>query len=111
MECNVLKMAKDRLRHASQGGHMATAECLTSINTSHITEVLEFANSILRRHNDDELSSRKLRLESYLEMNPVHRGADYDEIVQTALSDLTAAVHLHLNRGEQKAVSVFELGA
>jgi hypothetical protein len=90
---------------------MATVECLTSINTSHIAEVLEVANSILRRHSNDELSCRKLRLESYLEMNPVHRGADYREIVQTALSDLTAAVHLHLNREEQAATPVFNLGA
>ena len=90
---------------------MATAECLTSINTFHITEVLEVANSILRRHNDDELSSRKRRLESYLEINPVHRGSDYDAIVQAALSGLTVAVHLHLNRQEQATAPVFDLGA
>ena len=90
---------------------MATAERLTTIDPSHISEVLEVANSILRRHSDDELSHQKLRLESYLEVNPVHRGADYDEIVQTALSDLTAAVHLHLNREVKAAASRFDLGA
>jgi hypothetical protein len=90
---------------------MATAERLTSFNTSHISEVLEVANSILRRHRDDELNRQKLRLESYLELNPVHRGGDYDEIVQVALSDLTAAVHLHLNGEVQATGSPFNLGA
>jgi hypothetical protein len=90
---------------------MATAERFTTIDPSHISEVLEVANSILGRHSDDELARRKLRLESYLEMDPVHRGADYHEILQTALSDLTASVHLHLNREVQAAASRFDLGA
>jgi hypothetical protein len=76
---------------------MATAATPTVIESSHASEVLEVASSILQRHRDEDLAKKTFVMRGYLEMSKMHPERDYREALNKALADLTGAVHLHLN--------------
>ena len=76
---------------------MATAATPTVIESSHASEVLEVASSILQRHRDEDLAKKTFVMRGYLEMSKMHPERDYCDALNKALADLTGAVHLHLN--------------
>ena len=90
---------------------MATAARLANIDTSYISEILEVANSILRRHADHELTRNKVLLESCLEADAIESEAGHNNRLQNALSALTVTVHRHLNVEMEAVASLFVLGA
>ena len=87
---------------------MATAVTPTSIDLSHVSEVLEVALSILQRHRDEHLAKKTLIMQGFLEMSQRYPEQDYRASIQRALAELTGAVHLHLNgelhRSEERRV-------
>jgi len=91
---------------------MATAAAISTANAinsnpSQVSEVLEVAKSILRRHQDTELAQKLFVMQEYLEISPMHPERDYSEALQNALADLTAAVQLHLNTELEAMISLF----
>ena len=68
----------------------------SGMDLSHATEILEVARALYQRTNDDALMQKMAVLKSYLGLGQVYRGGDYDDGFQTALADLTDAVHSHL---------------
>jgi len=74
---------------------------------SHISEVLEVAHSILRRHQDHDLAQKTFVMQEYLDLQRKRPGLDCREPLHTALADLTAAVHRHLNAEVEAVVTMF----
>ena len=68
----------------------------SGMDLSHATEILEVARALYQRTNDDALMQKMAVLKSYLGLGQVYRGGDHDDRFQTALADLTDAVHSHL---------------
>jgi hypothetical protein len=85
---------------------ISTANAPT-LDTSHVSEVLEVADSILRRHQDAELAQKMFVMRGYLEMSRMYPERDYNEALHKALADLTAVVHLHLNAELQAIANLF----
>jgi hypothetical protein len=85
----------------------STATKPAAFDISHVSEVLEVANTILRRHQNDELVQKTFLLQGYLEMSRTYPERDYNEVLHKALADLTAAVHLHLNSELHAITSLF----
>jgi hypothetical protein len=79
----------------------------TAFDISHVSEILEVANSILRRHQDGELMQKTFLLRGYLEMSRTYPERDHNELLHKALADLTAAVHRHLNSEQEIITSLF----
>jgi NTP pyrophosphatase (non-canonical NTP hydrolase) len=76
---------------------MATAATPAALRSSHVSEVIEVAAAILQRHRDEDLAKKVFVMRGCLEMSQMHPERDYQERLNKALADLTAAVHLHLN--------------
>jgi len=79
---------------------------------SHVTEILEVAHSILRRTGNHDLVQKIMILEGYLDLRQMNPDRTYDDIIQKALDDLTALVHLllegetaEINRQSVRSVS------
>ena len=58
-----------------------------AFDMSHVSEVLEVASSILRRHRDDELVQKMFLLQGYLEMSRMYPERDCNEVLHKALAD------------------------
>jgi hypothetical protein len=86
---------------------MPTAIGRSPVDGSHLLEVLEVADSILRRHHDRELAEKTFVLQKYLEMNRKHREPDYEDMLRKTLEDLTATVCSHLNSELETAATLF----
>ena len=86
---------------------MAFATKPTAI-ASHVSEVLEVAQSILRRHQDDDLAEKAFVLQEFWELQKRNPELDTREALNNALADLTAAVHLHLNAELAAVTTAFD---
>jgi hypothetical protein len=51
---------------------MSTAATLSVVESAHISELLEVAASILRRHHDQDLAQKTFVLQGYLELSKAH---------------------------------------
>ena len=76
---------------------MITAATPATIDLSHVSEVLEVANTILQRHDDEHLATKILIMQGFLEMSQRYPERDYRASIDRALAELTGAVNLHLN--------------
>jgi hypothetical protein len=63
---------------------------------AHITEILEVAESIVKRNADSDLIDKVTVLKGYLELSQMLPDHDYSSILCRALADLTPIVHSHL---------------
>jgi hypothetical protein len=86
---------------------MSTAAVYTAIGSSHISEVLEVAHTILSRHRDEHLAKKTLIMEGFLEMRQRYPERDYRLSIDKALAELTDAVHIHLNAELHAAAALF----
>ena len=68
----------------------------SGMDLSHATGILEVAQALYQRTRDEALPHKMAVLKSYLRLRRLYRGGDYDEGFQSALADLTEAVHSHL---------------
>ena len=82
---------------------MTTALSTPAPDLSHVSEVLEVAETILERHRDEHLSKKTLIMQGFLEMSERYPERDYRTSIGRALAELTGAVHLHLNAELQLA--------
>jgi hypothetical protein len=85
---------------------MASAATPASIE-SHVSEVLEVAQSILRRHHDDDLSEKMSLMQECLALQKKRPELDCRDLLSGALADLTCAVHRHLNTEVEAIASIF----
>ena len=63
---------------------------------SHISEILQVADSILNRDVDSDLIDKVTVLKGYWELSRMIPDRDYSPILSRALAELTPAVHSHL---------------
>jgi len=68
-----------------------------AIDLSHINEILEIADAILKRSRDHNFVQKVTILRGYLEMHHMFPDRDYRAVLSKTLADVAAAVHLHLN--------------
>ena len=68
----------------------------SGMDLSHATGIVEVAQALYQRTNDQALMQKMVVLNSYLGLGQVYCGGDYDNGFQTALADLTDGVHSHL---------------
>jgi hypothetical protein len=68
----------------------------SGMDLSHAAGILEVAQALYQRTNDEVLTHKMAVLKSYLGLGRAYRGGDYDEGFKNALADLTEAVHSHL---------------
>ena len=55
-----------------------------AIDLSHVTEVLDVAQSILQRHRDQSLADKAFTMQEYLEMSKMHPEWNYRELLNKA---------------------------
>jgi uncharacterized protein with gpF-like domain len=77
---------------------MTTGATTAAIDSSHISEILDVAHSILQRHRDPDLADKIFIAQEYLEMSKMHPEWDYCELLNRAHADLISAVHLRSER-------------
>lgn len=68
----------------------------SGMDLSHGTGILEVAQALYQRTKDEALTHKMAVLKSYLGLGRSYRGGDYDQGFQSALANLTDAVHSHL---------------
>lgn len=77
---------------------MATLACgPAALDLSHINEILEIADALLKRSREHSFVQKVTILSGYLEMHRMFPDRDYRAVLSKALAEVTAAVHLHLN--------------
>ena len=76
---------------------MITSATPATRRPAQLSEVLEVALNILQRHRDDDLSQKLFVVQQYLEMSARYPEGKYREGLNKGISDLTSAVHRHLN--------------
>jgi hypothetical protein len=77
---------------------MTTGATTAAIYSSHISEILDTAHSILQLHRDPHLAEKVFTVQEYLEMSKLHPEWDYRELLNRAHGDLIRAVHLRSER-------------
>ena len=88
---------------------MATAARTATNQTIQVSELLEVAHSILKRHHDEELARKTFVMSGYLDMSITHRDRDYREALERAFADLSAVVRFHLDAEVEAAVRILSL--
>jgi len=66
----------------------------STIDISHVTEILEVAHKMLRHNRDHDLIQKIMILEGYVELKGINPDRTYDNMIRKALDDLTALVQL-----------------
>ena len=88
---------------------MATL-AVPTIDKSRVTEILELARTILRRHRNHDLAQKIMVLQGYLELSRMKPDRRYDDLIRKAFHKLlTALVDFHLN--EKPGGTVFRQAA
>jgi hypothetical protein len=85
---------------------MATAARTATIETAQVSELLEVAHSILKRHHDDDLARKTFVMSGYLDLSTTRRDRDYRDALKKAFADLTDAVRFHLDAEVDAAVQI-----
>ena len=85
---------------------MTTAASTPARDLSHVSEVLEIARSIVKRH-DDHLTKKMIIMQGFLELSERYPERDYSSSINRALAELIGAVHLHLNAEPHEVTAVF----
>ena len=67
---------------------------------AHISEILEVADTIMRRTFDSDLIDKVTVLRGYWELSQMVREQDYSSVLSKALAELTPLVHCHLTDDE-----------
>ena len=68
------------------------------VEMNQVTEILELAHMILRRHRDHDLAQKIMTLQGYLELTRLYPDRSYDDVIPKAFDELlTALVDFHLN--------------
>jgi hypothetical protein len=67
-----------------------------ALDISHALELLEVARTIMPRKHDQDLIEKVTVLQGYLELSQMAPDRDYGAILRRALTEVTAAVHFHL---------------
>jgi hypothetical protein len=76
---------------------------------SHISEILQVADTILNRNADRDLIDKVTVLKGYWELSQMIPDRDYSSILSRALAELTPAVHYYLTHDLEQGTTVFEL--
>src|SRR6266436_6345902 len=97
--CNGIGFArsfvKAELSTSVKERHMMPLLAHRAVDT-HISEILEVAETVVKRNFDSDLIDKVTVLKGYWELSRMRPEQDYGLVLSKALADLTPVVHSHL---------------